>query len=90
MIEQDKQWEGLCAACVSAAERQKVTLGRWIGPEEQIQILSFVVSQWEIFQPEESWGVCEAMISAAAVMVTVHHLKQITNSLAACPVHTSG
>lgn len=45
------------------------------------------------FQPEKSYRVLKEMISAAAVavMITVHHVKQITNSalLPACPfTHT--
>lgn len=44
---------------------------------------------WGDFQPEKSWRVGEEMISSAAgaVMITLCHLKQITNSmvLPACP-----
>lgn len=92
MIKQDKQWVCLCASVCGWATESDTLLVYWARIVDLFQILSFsptaVESDGGDFQPEKSWRVREEMISSAAVavMITVHHLKQITNlvELPAC------
>lgn len=63
---------------------------RWTESEEQIQTQGCLQSKREISSQRKSWSLYEEATSAAAVMVTVHHWKQITNPAASpvcLPVH---